>query len=971
MIGETVSHYKILEKLGEGGMGVVFKAEDTKLDRLVALKFLPRQLHAAADAKKRFILEARSASKLDHPNICTIHEIDETADGRTFIVMPCYQGQTLGDMLEDGPLDPGEAIAIVCQVASGLARAHEKGIVHRDIKPGNILLTEDGQVKIVDFGLAKLSGSTRITKTGTTMGTVSYMSPEQALGGEVGAASDVFSLGVVLYELLSGRLPFDAEHEAAILYQLVHEDIPPLSTHRGDIPEALTRVVERALEKEVGRRYADGAELLEALEDAADVLELGRPSRRHRVRRSRRARLTLGPRARIALAVVGIAVVAVVAKTLWQNRVLSPSEAHALAVVDFRDLATPDDRTISAGMTGLVQVGLVESSPIRVISPEYLYDLRRRLFDTEHGPIEETEALEVARQSGATMLLTGQMGSLGGVSYVTWRLVDIASGESLAARRVEGANQVLLADQIIAEVLPLLAAESGAAAPVAQPSVSTLTTSSQEAYKHYVAGILAREEARTKDAFRELRRAVALDSTFALAFFEIGRTYDLDLERDAARAWAERAWRQRSRLGIKDRMRLEAWREWVADRDIDAIATYREMLARWPDDHKVLSDLSDILFYNWYYDEAVTVSGQALELYTDDAVFGNIYGTSLAYVGRTDEALAAAREYVKQHPENPNAWDDLGQRYLTVAEPDSAEAAFRKALELDPEFVWSMQGIGYCDFSRGDLDRAIATFEDILRSAHLSRVDSVSILADISFWPGLAFCYLEAGRFAKAIGFYDAAWQALSGPETARETEGRIQLLMRAGRPGEALRWAKRLSADAASDYERLSAARYRARALVAVDSLDAARRAADDLRALEQSSGRSEPFQLLRVSADIALAAGDGRAALAALTEMAQRGVPLGGSKDIERRESTARALQLAGRNRDAAAVLEEMLRVYGSHAIGRYQLGQVYEAMGRPAKSRQQYERFLDAWAGADPGLPAVADARKRLQALGGGED
>ena len=181
------------------------------------------------------------------------------------------------------------------------------------------------------------------------------------------------------------------------------------------------------------------------------------------------------------------------------------------------------------------------------------------------------------------------------------------------------------------------------------------------------------------------------------------------------------------------------------------------------------------------------------------------------------------------------------------------------------------------------------------------------------------------------------------------------------------MRWAEKLSTDDASDYDRLSAMRYRARALVALDSLDAARAAAADLRALEQTSGRSEPFQLLRVSADIALAEGDGEGALAALREMARRGVPLGGSKDIERRESTARALHLAGRGKEAAAVLEEMLRIYGSHALGRHQLGQVYEAIGRPAEARQQYESFLDAWAEADPGLPPVVDARTRLRALG----
>jgi tetratricopeptide (TPR) repeat protein len=732
----------------------------------------------------------------------------------------------------------------------------------------------------------------------------------------------VFSLGVVLYELVAGTPPFPGEQEAAILYQVVHEPPAPLATHRSDVPETLEHVVDRALHKEAGERYRDASELGEALETVAEEIGGGTHSRRLGIRRRRRKGRGVGRRTGVVLTIVGIALAAAVAVTLWQRGGFSPKAAHALAVLDFRDLETPDDPTGSAGMMGLVQVGLVESSPMRVISPEYLDDLRRRLFGGGRGPIEGAAALEVARRSGATLLLTGQMGMIGGASYVTWRLVDIASGENLAARRVEGVNQVLLADQIIAEVLPLIARESGSEEPVTPPSVSALTTNSSEAYRHYVNGILAREEARTRDSVRELNEAVRLDTTFALAFFEISRTHNLDLEREAARVWADKAWEHRARLGIKDRMRLEAWRERVADKSVDAIETYREMLTRWPDDRKVLSDLSLVLFYNWYHNEAVAVAAQGLVLYPDDPILGGAYGTSLAYVGRTDEALAAAKIHLKEDPDNPNAWDDLGQRYLAVGQPDSAEAAYRQALQLDPQFVWSLQGIGYCDYSRGDLDGAIATFEEILQS---------------------------------------------DGPETARETEGRIQLLMRVGRPDEALRWAERLSSDANSDYVRLSAIRYRARALVALDSLDAARAAADDLRALEQTSGRSEPFQLLRVSADIALAEGDAEAALDALREMARRGVPLGGLKDIERRESTARALHLAGRGKEAAAVLEEMLRIYGSHAFGRHQLGQVYEAMGRPAQARQQYESFLDAWARADPDLPSVADARSRLQALG----
>jgi len=262
MIGKIISHYKILEKLGVGGMGVVYKAEDTTLHRFVALKFLPPELTFDPKAKERFVHEARAASALDHPNICSIYEINETADGQSYIAMGCYEGETLKQRLYRGRMTQDESVRIAIQIGDGLARAHEAGIVHRDIKPANIMTTERGEVKILDFGLAKLNGMTKLTKTGSTVGTAAYMSPEQARGEEVDQRSDVWSFGVVLYEMLTGRLPFRSEYEQGLTYLIINETPEPIQKLIPEISPDLARIVHRALEKKLGNRYSNAAELV-------------------------------------------------------------------------------------------------------------------------------------------------------------------------------------------------------------------------------------------------------------------------------------------------------------------------------------------------------------------------------------------------------------------------------------------------------------------------------------------------------------------------------------------------------------------------------------------------------------------------------------------------------------------------------------------------------------------------------------
>jgi serine/threonine-protein kinase len=400
MIGRSVSHYQIVEKLGEGGMGIVYKAHDTRLDRDVAIKFLPPQLKSDKLAEVRFVQEAKAASALNHSNIAVIHEIDETCEGRMFIVMAYYDGQTLKEKLENGPLPVAEALRITSQLASALVAAHEKGILHRDIKPANVLMTQSGEVKLADFGLAKLVGQTRLTKTGTTVGTIAYMSPEQANSGEVDHRSDIFSLGVLFYELLTGVTPFKGDHEVALLYNIMNSEPAPLATLRADLPEGTQGVVERMLAKDVCDRYASAGDLLEDLTAIASGLI---PAGRGRTRSHRWIRAA-------AFAVPGV-VLGVVAWIALPHYGSSPAPQPAPG-------AMGDDRftIVVAPFWGTTAGAMEDAEVTRAL-------IHRELSNVFHEDDEITvvngpqlppprlpeEALDFGRKAGATIVVWGEV----------------------------------------------------------------------------------------------------------------------------------------------------------------------------------------------------------------------------------------------------------------------------------------------------------------------------------------------------------------------------------------------------------------------------------------------------------------------------------------------------------------------------------------------------------------------------------
>jgi tetratricopeptide (TPR) repeat protein len=419
---------------------------------------------------------------------------------------------------------------------------------------------------------------------------------------------------------------------------------------------------------------------------------------------------------------------------------------------------------------------------------------------------------------------------------------------------------------------------------------------------------------------------------------------------------------------VKDRLRLEAWRQRIDWRMAEARAIYEEMLARWPDDREALGNLVNLYHYQVYHASATRVAARALQIYPDDAYFNWLLGSSLTSLGRFSEALAHSRTFVSLEPENPNAWDELGMRFLQLAETDSAEVAFQRALVVQPDFTPSMHGLASTAYCRGDLDSAVKWSERFLAQGNLPRGHQVGERTDLIYLDSLAFYLLEAGRFEDALEVFARARSYVRGPEElARYLRERSWFLVRIGRPHEALAAADSLSPYKSQvRYARISIVDIKVKALVALDSLDAARLAVAEMRQLEDIWGSDASNLADLADAKMAMSAGDYLGAGEHLEAMMKEGVPRLNLYEMEWREAWIKLHRLAGRLDEAESALLELLGIYAGHYIGRYQLGQIYEEMNRMEDAAQQYEIFLAGWSKADEGLPQLGDARQRLRVL-----